>query len=55
MTSMMVLRHVYALVVDLLMRGSLSKGWITQDSGFQETWKVSDYMEGGDRVSRGTV
>jgi len=31
---------------NLPMRGSLAKGWITQDRGCRETWKVSDYMEG---------
>lgn len=36
---------------DLPMEGSLAKGWITWDRGCWGTWKVSDCMEGGDRIS----
>jgi len=53
MTDMMVLRQVYALVVDLPMRGSLSKGWITRDRGYWGTWKVSNCTEGVTRLCEG--
>jgi len=39
----------------LPMRGGLAKGWTSQDGGASGTWKVSDCMEGGDRISRGTM
>jgi len=40
---------------DLSMRGTLSKGWITQDRGCQGTWKVSDRTEGVTRFPRDCV
>ena len=49
--GMMVLRQVYALVVDLPMQGILAKGWIARDRGCRGTWKVSDCTEGGDRIT----
>lgn len=40
---------------DFLMRGILAKGWISLDRGCRGTWKVSDYTEGGERISQGTA
>ena len=48
MIGVMVLRQVYALVVNLPMQGILTKGWTSQDGGAKGTWKVCDCMEGGD-------
>jgi len=48
MIGMMALRQVW--LFDLPMRGSLAKGWITQERGCWGTWKVSDYTEGGDQI-----
>jgi len=41
--------------LELPLRGNLAKGWISWERGWQGTWKVSDYTEGGDRIARGTV
>jgi len=37
--------------LDLLMQGNLAKGWIAQDGGASETWKVCDCIEEDDQIS----
>lgn len=39
------------LFLDLLMRGNLSKRWISPDIEFQGTWKVSDYTKGVNKLT----
>lgn len=55
MTGMVVLRQGYALFFYLPMRGSLAKGWNAQYGGANGTWKVCDYIEGGEMISRGAM